>query len=160
MRTLLLTMCILGISCVSLAQGKAASWGNLSMLRAGDKIQVVQMNSTKVNGDFLNVSDAAISLQAKAGTQIIQKQDVASVKLMRSKHRLRNALIVGGIGAGVGAGIGAATFHPCPPSQTFCFQIGGRSIPAGLGAVVGLLGGATIGALSPEHETVYRLNSH
>jgi hypothetical protein len=162
MRTILSLICILGISCVSLAQGKAASWGNLSKLRAGDKIQVVQTNSTKVSGDFLNVSDAAISLQGKAGTQMVQKQDVASVKLMKNKHRLRNALILGGIGAGVGAGIGAAAHndHGCMSSQTFCLDIGGRSLPAAIFGVVGLLGGTVVGALLPEHETVYSLNSH
>lgn len=160
MRTLLLPMCILGISCAGMAQGKSASWESLETLRAGDKIQVVQMNSKRVTGDFVDVSDAAISMQGKAGPLTIQKQDVTSIKRMKNKHRLRNALIVGGIGAGVGAGIGAATFHPCPPTQAFCFQIGGRAVPAGLGAVIGLLGGATIGALSPDHETVYRLNPH
>jgi hypothetical protein len=162
MRTILSLICILGISCVSLAQGKTASWGNLNTLRAGDKIQVVQMNSTKVSGDFLNASDAAISLQGKVGTQIIQKQDVASVKLMKNRHRLRNALILGGVGAGVGAGIGAATHndHGCMASQTFCLDIGGRSLPAAVGAVVGLLGGAVVGALVPEHQTVYSLNAH
>jgi hypothetical protein len=160
MRRILFLACILGISCVSQAQGKSASWENLNKLRAGDRIQLVQTNSTKVSGDFLNLSDAAISVQAKAGTQIIQKQDLASVKLMKNKHRLRNALIVGGIGAGVGAGIGAAEHHGCPSSQTFCLDIGGRSLPAGVGAVVGLLGGAVVGALLPQHETVYSLNSH
>jgi hypothetical protein len=151
-------MCILGISCAGMAQGKSTSWENLKTLRAGDKIQVASMNSAKVTGDFVAVSDAAISMQGKAGPLTIQKQDVTSIRLMKNKHRLRNALIVGGIGAGVGAGIGAATFHPCPPTQAFCFQIGGRAVPAGLGAVIGLLGGATIGALSTEHETVYRMN--
>ncbi|MGO9337552.1 MAG: hypothetical protein ACLPY1_08605 [Terracidiphilus sp.] len=160
MRAVLSLVCVLGISCASLAQGKAASWDNINSLRAGDKIQVVQTNSTKVSGDFLNVSAAAISLQAKSGTQTMQKQDVASVKLMKNRHRLRNALIVGGIGAGAGAGIGAAAHHGCTSSQTFCFDIGGRGLPAGIGAVAGMLGGAVVGALLPEHETVYSLNSH
>lgn len=145
MRNFLFLMCILGISCASLAQGKSAAWGNLNTLRAGDKIQVAQTNSTKVRGDFLNVSDAAISLQSKAGTQTIQKQDVMTVKLMNNRHRLRNALILGGVGAGVGAGIGAATHKSCPSTQTFCLDIGGKSLPAAVGAVAGLLGGAVVG---------------
>lgn len=160
MRTFLFLMCVLGISCVSLAQGKAARWENLNKLQAGDKIQVRETNSTKITGEFLSVSETAISVEAVGAAQVIQKPDVLSVKRMKNRHRLRNALIVGGIGAGVGAGIGAATFHPCAPTQFFCLQIGGRALPAGFGAIVGLLGGATIGALSPEHETVYSLNSH
>jgi hypothetical protein len=159
MRTLLFPICILGISSVSLAQGKPATWENLNKLHQGDKIQVLEMNKTKVTGAFSSVSDAAISLQGNGSPQTIQRQEVLSVKLMRNKHRLRNTLIVAGAGAGVGAGIGAATFHPCPSTQTFCFQIGGRSLPAGIGAVAGFLGGAVVGALLPEHETVYRMNS-
>ena len=72
MRTLLLPMCILGISCAGMAQGKSASWESLETLRAGDKIQVVQMNSKRVTGDFVDVSDAAISMQGKAGPLTIQ----------------------------------------------------------------------------------------
>jgi hypothetical protein len=160
MRKLVLMICLLGISFSSHAQGKLATWGNLSRIHAGDKIQVQQTNSKKITGEFVDVSDAAISLQAKAGPQTIQKQDVLRVTLMKNKHRLRNTLILAGVGAGAGAGIAAATFHPCPPSQTFCLQFGGRSLPAGIGAVVGLLAGAGIGALLPSHETVYTLNAH
>jgi hypothetical protein len=82
------------------------------------------------------------------------------VKRTKSEHRLRNTLILAGAGAGVGAGMGAGAHHSCPSTQTFCFDIGGRSLPAGIGAVVGLLGGAAIGALLPAHETIYSMRSH
>ena len=119
MRTLLFLICILGISCVSLAQSKPAVWEILNKLHHGDNIQVLEMNKTKITGAFSNVSDAAISLQGSGSPQTIQRQEVRSVKLMKNKHRLRNTPIVAGVGAGVGAGIGAATFHPCPATQTF-----------------------------------------
>lgn len=160
MRTLLFPICILGISCVSLAQGKPAIWENLNKLHQGDKIQVLEMNKTKVTGAFSSVSDAAISLQGNGNPQTIPRQEVLSVKVMKNKHRLRNTLIVAGVGAGVGAAIGAATFQSCPATQTFCLQFGGRSLSAGIGAVAGLLGGAAVGALLPEHETVYSMNPH
>jgi hypothetical protein len=121
---------------------------------------VRQMNKAKVSGTFLNVTEAAISLQADTGPQTIQKQDVRTVKWMKNKHRLRNTLILAGIGAGTGAAIGAATYHPCSSSQAFCFDIGGRSLPAGIGAVAGFVGGATVGALLPDHETIYSVSLH
>jgi hypothetical protein len=140
MGNVLFLICIVGIACASWSQVNRASWTNLSRLQSGQKIQVVEMNSKKHSGTFLNVSNAAISCQDAAGEQAIQKQDVRSVKLMENKHRLRNAFLAGGLGAGVGAGIGAATFHSCA-SQSFCIQPAGRGSLAGIGAAIGFAGG-------------------
>jgi len=159
MRNLLALICILAIPCVSWAQSSQASWENLSTLQAGQKIQVVEMNSKKDSGALLSVSATAISLQEKSGEQAIQRQDVRSVKLMENKHRLRNTLIVAGVGAGVGAGIGAALHKPCS-SQSFCLDIGGAALPAGIGAVLGGVGGAVVGFLFPSHSTIYQVSSH
>jgi hypothetical protein len=108
MRKILFLICVLGIPCASWSQTNQASWANLSTLRAGQKIQVVEMNSKKHSGTFVNVSDTAIWYKEAAGEQAIQRHDVRSVKLMENKHRLRNTLIGGAVGAGAGAGIGAA----------------------------------------------------
>jgi hypothetical protein len=151
---------ILAALCTLPAQGQQGAWENLTSLRPGEQIQVRAMKAPKVTGTFLNFTDAAISVQSDAGLQTIQRQDVRSVKRMKNRHRLRNTLILAGVGAGVGAGIGAAAHHSCPSTQTFCFDIGGRSLPAGIGAVAGLLGGAAIGALLPSHETIYSVSSH
>jgi len=158
MRALLCLMCILGISCVSLAQDNAASWANLKTLRAGEKIRVRTMNSTKVTGAFLNVSDAVISVQAEAGPQTVKRQDIRTVKRMKTRHRWVNSLILAGAGAGIGYGIGRSQYHPCPTTQTFCFDLG--DIPGGIGSLGGFLGGGVVGALIPVHETVYSVNSH
>jgi hypothetical protein len=159
MRKFLFAICVLAVSCTLHAQRKPANWEDLKTLHSGDKIQVREMNSKKVTGAFLNFSDVAISLQADGASQSIQKQEVESVKLMKNRHRLRNTLILAGAGAGVGAGIGAAAYRSCPSTQTFCLDIGGRSLPAGVGGILGLLGGAAIGVLLPSHETVYTLNA-
>jgi hypothetical protein len=153
-------LCILTVSCTAPIHGQQASWQNLNTLRPGEQIQVREIKAAKITGAFINFTDATISLQAESGPQTIQRPDVRSVKRMRNRHRLRNTLILAGVGAGVGAGIGAAAHHSCPSTQTFCLDIGGRSLPAGIGAVVGLLGGATIGVLIPTHETIYSVNSH
>ena len=160
MRNILLLTCVLGISCASWAQGDQASWASLSTLHAGQKIQVVEMNSKKHSGTFVNSSDTAISFQDTAGQQTIPKQDVRRVKLMENKHRLRNTLIGAGVGAGAGTVIGAASFQPCSPSQSFCIQPIGRGAIAAIGAVVGAVAGAIVGVLLPSHSTIYNVNLH
>ena len=159
MRKLFLLLCVLGPSCAVFAQTNGASWANLSGLQPGQRIQVVGMTSKKHSGSFVSISNTAISYREKNGEQSIPKQDVLSVKVMEHKHRLRNTLIVAGVGAGVGAGIGAALHKSCP-SQSFCLDIGGAALPAGIGAVLGGVGGAVIGLLLPSHSTIYQVSSH
>ena len=158
-RSILFLIFFSATPCALLAQANQASWSNLSGLRPGQKIQVVGMTSKKHSGNFVSISDTAISYRETNGEQSIPKQDVLSVKLMEHKHRLRNALIVAGVGAGVGAGIGAALNKPCS-SQSFCLDIGGAALPAGVGAVLGGVGGAVVGILLPSHSTIYQVSSH
>jgi hypothetical protein len=159
MRKLLFLICVVGISCTSWAQTDQTSWTNLSFLYAGQKIQVVDMHSKKHSGIFVNFSETAISYQDAAGQQTIPRHDVRRVKLMENKHRLRNTLIGAGVGAGVGAGIGAAAYQPCS-SASFCLPSIGRSGTAGIGLVIGFLGGTVVGVLWPSHHTIYSVNSH
>ena len=108
----------------------------------------------------MNVTDTAISYQESAGEKAIQKQDVRSVKVKENKHRLRNSLIGGALGAGAGAGIGAAVNHPCSSQAVLCIHPIGKGGAAGIGAVIGFVGGAVVGVLLPSHETIYSVNSH
>lgn len=153
MRYILLLICALGIPSASFAQSNQASWADLGSLRAGQKIQIVDMTSKKHSGIFVHVTDTTISYNDTAGEQNLQKQDVRSVKLMDSTHRLRHTLIGAGVGAGAGAGITAAAW------ETHGF-LGGHGTGAGVGAVIGGLSGAIVGAALPSHTTIYRVNSH
>ena len=143
-------ICVLAATYTSWAQSGPASWQNLNSLHEGERIQVREKNSRKVSGTFLNVSEAAISVQGEAGSQAIQRQDVLSVKLMKNKHRLRNAFIGAGVGAGVGAATGAAW-------NTGIFS---RQRVAGVLALACLVPGAVVGALVPDHSTIYNVGSH
>jgi hypothetical protein len=109
----------------------------------------------------LSVSATAISLQEKSGEQAIQRQDVRSVKLMENKHRLRNTLIGAGVGAGAGAGIGAAADRPPKPCQPDVLCLSGLGYDRGLAAlvfgVIGLVGGAVVGALLHSHKMIYHV---
>jgi hypothetical protein len=157
MRKIFLLIFVLELSCVAFAQADRASWANLSGLQPGQRIQVVGITSKKHSGNFVSISDTAISYRETNGEQTIPKQEVLSVKLTEHKHRFRNTLIVAGVGAGVGAGIGAALHKSCP-SQSFCLDIGGAALPAGIGAVLGGVGGAVVGILLPSHSTIYQLS--
>jgi hypothetical protein len=150
MRKILLLICVLGTSGTLWAQNNPASWHNLNAVRVGEKIQVLERNSTKISGTFLNVSDGAISVQREAGSQAIPRQDVVSVKLMKNRHRLRNTFIGASIGAGAGAVIGAAWNN----------DFVARGLAAAVAAGVILVPGAIVGALVPDHTTVYSVRSH
>jgi hypothetical protein len=152
MRKSLFLLCALLVSSAAGAQNKTASWQNLNSLATGEKIQVLAMDSKKTSGTFLSVSGAAITVQTDAGPRTIPKQDVRSVKRMKASHRLRNTLIVAGVGAGAGAGIAAGTW------EKGGFE-GGKGDGAAVGAVIGGLGGAIVGALLPSHDTIYKVSS-
>ena len=150
-------LCVLGISSTSFAKGDKSSWANLSSLQAGEMVQVVESNSRKVSGTFVNYSDISLTLNESSGSQTIQKQDVRSVKLVKRSHRLRNTLLFGAVGAGAGAGIGAAAYKSC---TAFCIGSFNRGESAGIGAVLGFVGGVVVGALWPSHKTIYEAPSH
>jgi|ERR1700723_2451845 hypothetical protein len=164
MRNICFLIWILGIAGASSAQGDKASWTNLSALHPGQKIQVVEMNSKKHSGTFVSFTETAILYQDTAGGQTIPRQDIRHVKLMENKHRLRNILIGGVVGAGAGAAIGAGVFHGCtpnPPSSQFPNCLGAsvsRSEGAAILAPVGFLAGALVGAFFPGHHTIYSAN--
>jgi len=158
MRKILLLFVVLSLPCVSLAQASPTAWTNLNSLHSGQKIQIIDTASKKYSGTFINASDASIAFQT-SGQQSLEKSDVRTVKLMQNKHRLRNSLIFGAVGAGVGAGIGAVQHKGCAPNA-FCLDIGGKALPAGIGAVIGGVGGLIVGALLPQHETIYNATLH
>ena len=149
MRKTWFLICVLGTTCTLRAQTGPAAWQNLNTLQAGQRIQVLERNTRRVSGTFLNVSGAAISVQGEAGSQAIQRQDVLSVKLMKNKHRLRNAFIGAGIGAGVGAVLGGSVNNGFISRGVFAAAV------AGIFAVPG----AVVGALVPDHSMIYKMGS-
>jgi hypothetical protein len=156
LRKIFLVLLFHGLACTAFAQRDRASWTNLRGLQPGQRIQVVEMTSKKHSGNFVNVSETAISYRDTNGEQGIPKQSVLSVKLMENKHRFRNALIGAAIGAGAGAGIGAASTGRPGDILTDVSRAKG----AGVGAILGLIGGGTFGALLPSHSTIYQVTPH
>jgi len=149
MRNLLCAVLIVAASCALPAQTHSQNWENLSALKPGERIQIVDTTSHRHAGAFVSFTSTAIVLQQSGGSQTLEKQDVRSVQLTRGGHRLRNTLLGAGIGAGAGAGVTAAAWE----SHGF---LGGKGDGAAVGAVIGGFVGAIVGAVLPSHNTIYR----
>ena len=134
------------------AQERTADWRALYGLRAGEKIELIETGMKKHVGTFSTVTEEMIQLREGSNDIGIRKESVVRVTALDKSHRLRNSLLLGGVGAGAGAGIGAAATTCSTNSFTGCW----RGVAAGIGAVVGLLGGAGVGAAIPSHPTIYR----
>ena len=142
------------IPCSLCAQDKKADWKALYGLCSGEKIELIETGMKKHVGTFSTVTDEAIQMREGSNDIGIRKENVARVTVLDKSHRGRNALILGAVGAGAGAGIGAVSTRCSSSTDWFCGL--GRSIAVGLGGLVGLAGGAGIGAAIPSHPTIYR----
>ena len=154
MRNAALACFLILVPCTLCAQDKRSDWKALYGLRSGEKIELVETGMKKHVGTFSTVTDEAIQMREGANDIGIPKENVARVTVLDKSHRLRNAFIFGAVGAGAGAGIGAVSTRCSNSTDWFCGF--GRSIAVGFGAVVGLAGGAGIGAAIPSHPTIYR----
>jgi hypothetical protein len=157
MRKAALVCFLILIPCSLRAQDKKSDWKALYGLRSGEKIELVETDMKRHVGTFSTVTDDAIQLREGPNDIGIRKESVARVTLLEKSHRLRNSLIFGTVGAGVGAGIGVAASR-CSNSNTSFNLCGlGRPVEVAIGAVVGLVGGAGLGAAIPTHPTIYRV---
>jgi len=121
MRKLVITLMLLVTPIVSRAQKLENSWEALNALHAGQKIEIIETNLKKHNGTFATVTDEAIQLREGGSDVGIRKENVMRVTLLDKSHRLRNAFIMGGIGARAGAGIGAAASRCSSITGSFHF---------------------------------------
>ena len=151
-----LVCCLILIPCSLRAQDKKGDWKALYGLRSGEKIELIETGMKKHVGKFSTVTEEAIQLREGSNDVGIRKESVARVTRLEKSHRLRNAAILGVVGAGAGAGIGAAASRCSSSTGAFNFCGIGRGAEVALGAVIGLAGGDGIGAAIPSHPTIYR----
>ena len=138
------------------AQERTADWRVLYGLHAGEKIELIETGMKKHVGTFSTVTEEMIQLREGSNDIGIRKENVVRVTALDKSHRLRNSLLLGGVGAGAGAGIGAAATRCSSTSGSLNFCGLGRGVAIGIGAMAGLIGGAGIGAAIPSHPTIYR----
>ena len=127
MRNAVLACCLILIPCSLRAQDKKGDWKALYGLRSGEKIELIETGMKRHVGKFSMVTEEAIQLREGSNVVGIRKESVARVTRLEKSHRLRNAAILGVVGAGAGAGIGA-----------IAGGAKGAGIGAGIGAAAGL----------------------
>jgi len=153
--SLLLVTTIFSVSLPAQEPGKH-SWGNLQQLRAGQRIEVVQMNLKSLQGTFLSFSEEAISLRVGKDEVGVQREEVFRVSLRKKSKRLRNVLI----GLAIGAGAGVAAVEICAQASSGfspCLGQDFRAIAYAVLVPVGGAVGAGVGAtFPPGYQTIYR----
>src|SRR6267143_6919830 len=119
------------------AQDKKSDWKVLYGLHSGEKIELIETGMKKHVGKFSTVTEEAIQLREGSNDIGIRKESVARVTLLEQSHRLRNAAILGLVGAGAGAGIGAAASRCSNSTGSFNLCGIGRGAQVAVGAVIG-----------------------
>lgn len=151
----LVLVLFLGLPAVLCAQKQQGSWSDLRGLRVGQGIEVIETSMKHHGGEFVSVSDEALTLQEKGSDISVKRGDVVRVSTASGAHRGEHALIGLVIGAAVGAGIGAIAADRSTGSGWFSW-----GPQPGIGALVGIViggpSGAAIGAVIPAHATIYR----
>jgi len=151
LRPYLLLVFLLGLPAVVCAQKPKGQWSDVSHLKAGQGIEVIESSVKSHHGQFLTVTDELLTLQENGSEVSIKRADVVRVSTSSSPRRGEHALIGLVVGGAIGAGIGAA-------SGSAHGFLGGssRGITALVGIAIGAPSGALVGALIPAHTTVYR----
>jgi hypothetical protein len=124
-------------------------WANLDRLKSGDEIDVVQTSMGTTTGTYRSHSAEALVMDAGGAAKSFPRSAVARVSRKGHAHRIRNAAILGAVGAVVGAG--AMRFGiACAETNDGCRN-------TKLATFFGGVGGAVAGALIPVRaELIYR----
>jgi len=133
------------------AQKQKGQWSDLNGLKVGQGIDVVESNLKSHNGEFVAITDEAITLREKASDVSVRRENVIRVSTSSALRRGEHVVIGLVLGGGIGAAIGALAGSP----HGF---LGGssRGITALVGIAIGAPSGALVGAAIPAHTTVYR----
>jgi hypothetical protein len=150
-RSCLVLTLFMGLPAALCAQKQQGSWSDLRGLKVGQGIEVIESSMKRRGGQFVSVTDEALTLQEKGADVSVKREDVVRVSTASGAHRGEHAVIGLVAGGLIGAGIGAAAGS----SHGF---LGGssRGIAALVGVTIGAPSGAAVGAVIPAHATIYR----
>jgi len=147
-----LSLAICGFLCHAAHAADLNSWANVTALRVGDRVGVLESGFKKHAGVLTGVTEEAISVREKKNGISIPRGSVLWVFKPAPNKRLRNTLI--GVAAGVGLGVAL--------DQTVGRFLRNESSGDGGRALTYTLpvaGGALLGAFIPAEEVVYRPKS-
>jgi hypothetical protein len=131
-------------------QQSIGSWDNLRQLQPGQKIEVVDSYLKKVKGEFVSVTEVAVSLRNKKQQQLVTRAEVMRVSVRDTSHRKRNMILGAAIAGGAALTIGLLANAPARNEGTGC-----DGCVAGFAAAAAG-GGAALGAISG-FRTIYRV---
>lgn len=134
--------------------GSLSDWSAVQQIKTNEKLMVRQKNGKEIQGEMIEASDTALTIDRNGKPLSIARSDVRQVYIVSGKaQKGKWALIGAGIGAGAGAGIGAAKYSPDRDDSEIY-------IPVGLiiGAGSGALGGLLFGQSTRKRELVYAVN--
>jgi hypothetical protein len=134
------------------AQSPTDAWNNLRQLRAGARIEVVDLNMRTLNGTFVSVSDEGLVLKAGLDEQTVPRAQVVRVSTRDTSKRKRNTLIGIAVGAGAGFGLGMLVDE----GVRHVSGEGGSYVYAPVLTAAGAGLGAAAGGLSSGTRTIYR----
>ncbi len=147
MRAARLVLCCLLISAVvPLVAAQESRWDNLSSIKTGTKIEVVEQSLKKTSGRFVRFSNSGLTLNIDSNDVSIPRAQIHRVTIL-GKNRKRNTVIGLGVAGALGAAWGGG-LHAAGADIT-----GGQAAAFAAG-VAGI--GAGIGAILPASKTVYR----
>jgi hypothetical protein len=130
-------------------QSAIGSWDTLKQLQPGQKIEVVDSHLKKVKGEFVSLTDEAISLRDGKQQQSVTRAEVMRVSVRDTSHRKRNMILGAAIGGGAALTIGLLANAQASNEGTGC-----DGCVAGFAAAAAG-GGAALGAI-PSFRTIYR----
>lgn len=147
----MLLVLFLAVPSVLCAQKQKGQWSDLRGLKAGQEIEVIESSMKRHGGEFIGVTDDALSLQEKGSDVSIKRENVVRVSTGSGARRGQHAVIGLVAGAAIGAAIGAIS------GSRGGFNGGSASgIAALVGIAIGAPAGATVGVCIPAHTTLYR----
>jgi hypothetical protein len=134
----------------ALSQSREDSWDNLKRLRPRQKVQIVSMQLSSIEGEFLGFSEETILLRQGKDETVLKRSDV--LRVTAKSGRLGKSLINASIGALAGLALGAVSDYyddvDSSDSGANSGKLGGMAVGAGIG--IG------IGAAFPGSDTIYR----
>lgn len=144
MKKMMLAVLVLALAAVSgFSKGEQTSWESLKQVRAGEKIEVVEMSLKSTRGAFVSVSDEAIVLRVKGDNVTVERASVMRVTVRDTSKRSRNMLLGAAIGAGAGLTLGLLANAPGSnegndnPGMIAGVTAGAAGAGLGMGAVTG-----------------------
>jgi hypothetical protein len=153
-RTCLVLVFFLGLPATLCAQKQQGQWSDLRGLKVGQGIVVIESSMKHHGGEFVSVSDETLTLQEKGSDVSVKREDVVRVSTASGSRRGEHAVIGLVVGAAAGAAIGAIAADHSTGNSFWSWKA-----QPGIGALVGIVIGAPIGARSVPRSQLMQLST-